>query len=226
MARVKFSPIVTDIAGSVGGVTFQRNKFGNTMREKPLPLNPATSAQYNVRKNIVIIQKAWYALTAAQRLQWNRFVDFSGQATINDKSKKLTGYTLYLKYQSLLLLAGRPLLTTITYSLMPALPVLDEIASAAGSFTTEFATTVDSTKYFFILRMSMNRKASVAFSLRGLRYMSAVFGSATVYQLYNSYIAAFGAKPEAGDTIHVALQFFSVTAPVMGSVIKSVQTVV
>ena len=226
MARVKFSPIVTDIAGSVGGVTFQRNKFGNTMRSKPLPLNPATSAQYNVRKNIVIIQKAWYALTAAQRLQWNRFVDFSGQATINDKSKKLTGYTLYLKYQSLVLLARRPLLTTITYSLMPALPAIEEIESGVGHFMIKFDGTVDSTKYFFIIKISNPRKASVAFSSRGLRNMYALFGSATDYQIYSSVISAFGVSPVATDTIHVALQFFSITAPVMGSVIKTVNVVV
>lgn len=226
MARVKFSPIVTDIAGSVGGVTFQRNKFGNTMREKPLPLNPATSAQYGVRQKMVTIQKAWQDLTDAQRLQWNRFLDFSGQVTMRNRNVKLSGHALYIKYQMLRLLSGRPLLTTIAYNVMPYLSVFEDVKLTGASLEILFTTVIDVSEYYFVFRITSPRIANKAFSRRGLRIMDTAYSDSAHFYIYTSYAAAFGALPAVGDTVHYSLQYYSYTSPIVAGAITGTTVVI
>lgn len=218
MARVKFSPIVTDIAGSVGSVTFQRNKYGNTMRQKPLPLNIGSMAQYNVRQLITTIQHAWQELTDAQRLQWDRYLDFSGQTIKHDKSVKLSGHALYLKYQLFRLISGYSLLTTITYVPMPAVPLLDEMTLSAGVFEIEFATAVDYSDYFFLFKITTPRNENKAFSRRGLRFMKVTLADSAFFEIQDSYIAAFGVLPPVPHFVHYRIQWFSALSPVYSGI--------
>ncbi|GAG93436.1 unnamed protein product, partial [marine sediment metagenome] len=130
MARIKLGPLITDISGSIGMATIQRNRFGHTLRLKPLPKKSSTSAQYNVRLYIITIQKAWQALDDDQRLQWTRFIAFSGQTIRKDKSVLTSGYNLYLTYQLYHLLNGQELYTTIQYAPLPDMPVFEELSYA------------------------------------------------------------------------------------------------
>lgn len=214
MARVKFSPIVTDIAGSVGGVTFQRNKFGNTMREKPLPLNPATSAQYNVRQKMITIQQAWQDLTDAQRLQWKRFLDYSGQSINRNRSIKLSGHALYIKYQMYRLLTGMSLLTVLSYVPMPEVPVISYVKTEPDSLQLQFSDVCDHTEIFFLFFITSPRHASRASSKAGLLFMSIPVSSQLMYQFKTAYIDSFGVLPPVGSVVHYSLKFFSVLAPV------------
>ena len=225
MARVKFSPIVTNISGSVGGVTFQRNKFGNTMRRKPLPINPSSTAQYLIRQHMITIQAGWQALTDAQRLQWKRFPDFSGQTIRNDRSVRLSGHALYIKYQMMRLMCGLTLLTTIVYGVLPAFPVFGKISNEAGLLYVHFTSVVDDTKYFFLLSLSSPRQPSRHFSPSRLRFMKVTYEDNTFYNLDTPYTAAFGVIPSVGDTLHVTLQWFSVLSPLYAGVTSWIEEV-
>ena len=222
MARVKFSPIVTDIAGSIGGITFQRNKFGNTMRQKPLPLNPASDAQYNVRQKIAAIQAAWRALSDADRLQWDRFLSFSNQNIRRDRSVKMSGHALYLKYQLLRSMQNIALLTDIAYIPMPDVPAFLKFEFHSPITRIYFDATVDDNNYFFNLRMSRPRLSSSRFSQKGLRYMYVDKASEPYFSLEFSYPQYFGIDLAVGDHVHYSLQFFALLSPVfLGSVTGS-----
>lgn len=222
MARVKLSPLLTDISGSIGGMTIQRNKFGMTLRRKPLPIRSATTAQLNVRVLMVTIQKAWQNLTDAQRLQWNRFLDFSGQTINRDRSVKLSGHALYIKYQLYRLLSGYSLLTTLTYVPMPAVPLIDEITLAGGVFELEFATAVDYSDYFFIFSITTPRGENRAFSRRGLRYMKVTRADTAFFEIQDPYITAFGILPAVPHFIHYSIKWFSGLAPVFTGITTGV----
>lgn len=222
MARVKLSPLLTDISGSIGGMTIQRNKFGTTIRQKPLPLNPTTAAQLNVRRLMMTIQKAWQDLTDAQRLQWNRYLDYSGQSIKHDRSVKLSGHALYLKYQLYRLISGYSLLTTITYVPMPAVPLLDEMTLDLGVFEIEFATAVDYSDYFFLFKITTPRNENRAFSRRGLRFMKVTPADSAFFEIQSSYISAFGVLPGVPHYVHYSIQWFSGLAPVFSGITTGV----
>lgn len=214
MARVKLGPMVTNISGSIGGVTIQRNRFGISMRQKPLPPTSFTSAQYNVRQKIITIQLAWQNLSDAQRLQWHRFLDFSGQTIRADRSVKLSGHTLYLKYQLYRLLTGFALLTDLVYVPMPPTFEVVGLTVAADSLQLELSAQVDHTALFFMFYISTPRHENQAPSRKGLRYMFTAIATATVFQIKEAYKDAFGVLPNVDTWAHYSIQWFSVLAPV------------
>ena len=218
MARVKLSSLLTDISGSIGGLTIQRNKYGITARQKPLPPSSFSPAQYIVRRNMAIIQHAWQDLTDAQRLQWKRFLDFSGQTINNDKSVKLNGHALYLKYQMFRLLAGYPLLTTLTYIPMPAVSQAVSVTVGVDLLRLSVGYIIDHTSQFFLFFMSAPRQYNQAPSRQGLRYMFVVATTGLGFEITDSYKAAFGILPGIGTCFHYSIQSFSVVAPVYSGI--------
>lgn len=214
MARIKLGPVVTDIAGSVGGMTIQRNKFGMTMRAKPLPLYSETPAQYTIRRNIAYLQYSWQALTDAQRLQWNRFLDFSGQTIRRDRSILLSGQALYLKYQLWRLLSDQSLLTTIAYTPMPDYPDFLGVIHDTGVLTVHFSANVVSTSYFFFVKLSSPRLENQAYNPRGLRWMHVNFATAMSYVITPAWLVAFGVLPPVTGFLHYSILWFSIVSPV------------
>ena len=219
MARVKLGPLITDISGSIGGMTIQRNKFGITLRQKPIPLYKFTPAQITIRTYIATIQAAWQNLTDAERLQWNRFLDFSGQTINRDRSVKLSGHSLYLKYQLYRLLTGMSLLTTLTYVPMPTISDVVGLTVEVDSLQMELSAECDHTKLFFMFFISNPRHENKAPSRHGLRYMSTAIATGTVFQIKEAYKAAFGVLPAAATWAHYSIQFFSVLAPVYSGIV-------
>ena len=227
MARVKLSPLISTLSGSIGGVTFQRNKYGMTLREKPIPVNFNTEYQYTVRQAVLTAQAAWQALSEDQQKQWRRFPDFSLQGTRHNKSVKLSGHALYLKYQVIRLLSGLSLLTTINYNVMPAVPEFDKIDYTMPTLEIYFEDTVDVSEYWFLLRLTNPRPERKKFSPRGLRLVPADYtdGDAMNYEIQDQYTDAFGALPADDDVLHYYIQWFSYTSPVMAAPITGVCTV-
>lgn len=213
MARIKLGPIVTDISGSVGGATFQRNPSGIIMRSKPLPLNPATADQFGIRWKLRYLQNSWAALTDAQRLQWQRFIDFSNQKIRRDKSITMSGYNLYLKYQLMRLLNLKPLLTTISFVPIPQFPRLEDISNDHTIYNLEFSDTIDSTKLFFVLKLGYPRPVQMKYNSRGIRFIQAPWGSADHYNIAAPYYGKFGFLPPDDTWLSYAIQYFSYLSP-------------
>ncbi len=215
MARIKLGPLITDISGSIGMATIQRNRFGHTLRLKPLPKKSETPAQYSIRRHMITIQAAWQSLTDANRLQWDRFLNFSGQTIRKDKSVLLSGHKLYIKYQLWRLMCGLGLLTSIAYLPMPAYEnFLGVTRPSEPEPKLRFTGDVNDDLYFFIFKISSPRHENQAFTMRGMRWMNVIVGTTHVFDITTAYLAAFGAILEVGDFVHYSLQYFSVLSPV------------
>lgn len=65
--------IAGELAGSIGGTTYARNKAGAYARAWAKPINPNTSAQSLVRGNFAYSSGAWATLTLAQKTAWNTY---------------------------------------------------------------------------------------------------------------------------------------------------------
>jgi len=222
MARIKLGPAITDIAGSVGGTTFQRSRFGIPIRTKPLPLKSETPAQLKKRRLIASLQGSGQALTAAERLQWDRYIDFSGQTIRRDKSVLTSGQALYINYQLFNLLYNRPLLTDLAYIPMPAYNPLEGIGVDAGNYYLDFSGLITHTVYFFLCKLTAPRHQSQAFNPRGLRFMWVVMSTNSMFTINQMYIEAFGALPPIGSYVHCTIRYFSVLAPVFTSPFRRV----
>jgi len=96
MARVTYGPLVTELAGSIGGVTFQKNASGNTARLRPVPTVNPTSLQSGFQGNLSSIVNFWPTLTQAQKDDWDTHASIYDHTTVWGESKTLSGYQWFV----------------------------------------------------------------------------------------------------------------------------------
>lgn len=74
MALIKFGGGIVQMAGSIAGTTFARNRYGNYARARTKPTNPNTAGQVAVRAALSALTVRWSTtLTANQRTAWNLY---------------------------------------------------------------------------------------------------------------------------------------------------------
>lgn len=74
--------MVTEMSGSIGGITAARNKGGLYMRARSTPVNPNSPAQQSVRTALAALVTAWIeTLSSAQRQSW---ADYAANVTVTN----------------------------------------------------------------------------------------------------------------------------------------------
>jgi len=103
MALVKYGGGVVDMRGSIAGNTFSRNRYGNYIRAKTMPINPNSVFQQVVRAAIAFLTERWYStVTEAQRSAW---ATYAAGVSMNNKlgeSIHLSGFNHYIRSNSIL----------------------------------------------------------------------------------------------------------------------------
>lgn len=92
------SQVISVASGSVGGLTYSRNRYGMYMRNRSLPVNPQTSFQVAVRSAMGTLTSRWVeTLTAAERAAWETY---AGAVQVLNKvgdAVFLTGLAMYVR---------------------------------------------------------------------------------------------------------------------------------
>jgi hypothetical protein len=92
MARVQYGSIITDIKGSIGGLTFQSSGNGKIVRQRPYQRKQPNAAQSTYNNEFLGVTSYWRLLSGANKDAWavfaadNNFTDRWGSV------KTLTGY--------------------------------------------------------------------------------------------------------------------------------------
>jgi len=88
MARITFSPLITDARGKVGDTVFSKWKGINYIRTRVTPANPNTAAQQNTRDKMAQAVSVWQYLDSAVKAAWNRYGATLGISGFNAFTKK------------------------------------------------------------------------------------------------------------------------------------------
>lgn len=216
MARVQLGSIITDISGSIGGNSFSKDHYGLSIRRKPLPINPQSINQSVQRNRITNLQALWLALTIEDREKWNYFVYWSHQSLKNNHSKLLSGYNLFLKYQSARLMAGLSILSTFDFVPLTVIPDSFTLYNSGSTFYALMNDYVSSDQYFFNLFLSYPVNINTAYRSNGLRFMKVSYHTDRFYYLIDPYQAAFSILPVPGQQVNFRIYWFGITSPVLG----------
>ncbi len=111
MARIIYGPIITDIKGSIGGMTFQKNGSGTIARLKPRKTKTNTQKQRDQQPRLKQVQAAWNLLTLINKVLWNDFAAINNKIGLDGQEKKLTGYQWFLTINENRLLISQPILS-------------------------------------------------------------------------------------------------------------------
>jgi len=95
MARVQYGAVVTELEGSVGGFTFQRNSSGSIVRARPTQSKTSTPKQTLAQSKHATILNQWQRLTLSQKEMWNDYAALYTKVNAFGQDKKLTGLNWY-----------------------------------------------------------------------------------------------------------------------------------
>jgi hypothetical protein len=91
------SQIVSEIRGSINGVTFARNRFGLYARSKASPVQPRTPAQTERRAQLTVLSQRWRTLPESNRAEWRALADELTRSDTLGLTYRLTGLQAYLQ---------------------------------------------------------------------------------------------------------------------------------
>jgi hypothetical protein len=123
MARVVYGSIVTDLAGSIGGTTFQMNSSGAIARSRaytPVAPSPDQSVRQLALSRLVF---RWPSVDLPDKQEWSDLA--AAHTKLNDwgKSVKLNGYQWFLSYNLNRFTQGlAPVQTPDSFSLVDEVP--------------------------------------------------------------------------------------------------------
>jgi hypothetical protein len=113
----KFLAYLGDLAGSMAGCTWSRNKGGDYIRARTTPTNPNTIKQTAARSILGTLSSAWGSLTGAQRTAWgdwaslNPIVDSLGTSIVRSGQQAFVGLNARLLGAGAVLVATPPAVT-------------------------------------------------------------------------------------------------------------------
>jgi hypothetical protein len=91
------SQIVSEIRGSINGVTFARNRYGLYARSKASPVQPRTPAQTERRAQLTVLSQRWRTLEESLRAEWRALADELTRSDSLGLTYRLTGLQAYLQ---------------------------------------------------------------------------------------------------------------------------------
>jgi len=120
MARIVYT--IGELMGSVGGLTFQRNRSGKIVRFRPTVGKKSTNAQQTAHAKHLTFLRGWQLLTLAQKVSWNAYAITWLKTNKFGEDKQLTGQNWYESINFMRSLLGLSELTDPPAHLLPIAP--------------------------------------------------------------------------------------------------------
>lgn len=151
MARVTYGALITELAGSIGGITFQRNSSGNIARLKPnMPVNVSENQQSQIFLLSQLVA-AWSAFSDADKTSWNDLAAAHDHINEWSESKKLNGFQWFLSCNLNLLITDQAVTSTApAWSTVAAVDPFT-LTADGSNFDINWAPSVDLTGYYIIV---------------------------------------------------------------------------
>jgi len=96
MARVEYGALVTELTGSIGGMTFQRSKSGFICRVKPSAPRCYNDNQNYYQTILVRIIQKWRTLSLLQQQEWDVIAAANIHTNIYGRQYYLSGYNFFI----------------------------------------------------------------------------------------------------------------------------------
>lgn len=95
MARIVYGGIITELTGSIGGFTFQRNRSGTIVRLRPTGQKKVSDIQTEKQALHTTILANWQGLSLANKTLWNDFASLHTKTNSFGQTKTLSGLNWY-----------------------------------------------------------------------------------------------------------------------------------
>ena len=134
MALFKPGPTVAEISGSIGGITYARNRGGMYMRNRSTVVNPNTLRQVAVRDFFTVAAQYWSnTLTPAQRAGWNAYGNTVIVTNPLGEQRKNSGFNWFIAVNTMRQAAGLAILAAAPTNFPVGPSIVPTFACVNGS---------------------------------------------------------------------------------------------
>jgi len=225
MARIIYGSLATEINGSVGGQTFQRNAYGFTIKNKPNMARLQSLKQNEQHRRFDYVVKGWQQITSAQRASWSAWALSHPIPARHNSMAILSGYSYFLKYNLLHTMFVSTFLAEPNPGVL-ALPAINPyLVMFGGNLSVNPQPAVDVAPIFFNLYLSPPMSQSRSFSnsfTRAMIVLPLVSGNVNISSYYQS---VFGSLPASGNSIFAEFQLFGGSIPYIFASQKFILTI-
>lgn len=190
------------------GITASRNRFGQYLRTRAIPVNPSSAAQGLVRARLSANSAAWRALTAPQRAGWQDLGLSIVRSDSLGQSYSLQGNQAYNSVNNNRLLSGLAVVPDAPGIVTPPVITSATVTLTSASFSIAFTPTPLAAASYLAVFASPQRSAGRNFEgdFRFVKLGAAATASPLV--ILTEYTAKFGV-PVLGNRIFLSLVVIS-----------------
>lgn len=191
-------------SGSLAGQTASRNRFGQYLRNRSIPVNPNSTQQGVVRSRLSVNAAAWRALTNAQRAGWSDLGLSMARTDSLGQSYTLTGFQAYCSVNNNLSACGTSNVSDAPGLSTPSGLLTATITLTAAAFSVAYTATPLATGVKLMTFVSPQRSAGRSFEGDFRLLAVSAAAAATPANIYAAYVAKFGV-PIVGNRIFLSL---------------------
>jgi len=193
MARITYGPLITDLKGSIGGLTFQNNPSGSIVRMRPKSRRAGSQLQTSRLVITRFLVQKWGLLSLENQELWNAYAEDHLFIRKSGESVRVTGFNWFVAANWQQTFDGQPVIEAPNSYVLPSVP---------SSFTFEVAgedsvITLDTPDHdfstVFLVYANMISKQSNVNTLKGFRFLDYWAGiTKTSFSINTAYNSVFG----------------------------------
>lgn len=214
MARIIYSALVSQIAGTIGGTTFQRNAYGFTVKNKPNMVKPVRSRQVVRKINFQANVQRWRELSQSDRDLWIAYALTYPVASRLNPSSNLNGFNYFCRYQSYLSVYDfSSVLDDPGGAPVSIADVAIDVYIDGGALRVGITATVGGGSFQALVYMTRTQGVGQVFVQDTPVFIQAIAGAFPADEdVTAAYTLKFGAIPADSDAIGVKVVFLRLDA--------------
>lgn len=191
-------------SGSYDGLTSSRNRFGQYVRTRAIPVQPRTTAQLNQRARMATNAAAWRGLSDAQRAGWLSLGLMMARTDALGQVYTLNGFGAYCSVNNNNLDAGDSAVSDAPALTTPGDILTATITLTAAAFSVAYTATPLSAGVRLFIFCSPQRSEGRSFEADYRLIAVTAAAAASPANILAAYTAKFGV-PVVGNRIFTSL---------------------
>lgn len=195
-------------SGSYQGLTSSHNRYGQYVRNRSIPVNPASTAQGVVRARLSANAAAWRTLTALQRAGWESLGEQMERTDALGQTYTLNGFGAFCSVNNNKAMAGDASVTSAPALVTPSTILTATITLTAAALSIAYTPTPMPAATRIVTYASAQTSAGRSFEadIRFIQVSAAA--AASPVDAFTAYQAKFG-TPVVGNKVFFALVSYS-----------------
>lgn len=205
----QLGPLVTAVAGSMQGTTFQRHPVGTLIRKRPLPTLRRSNYTSDRRTNWQMLLRTWRTLTSTERTDWQTAADALTWYNRFGTVIPGRGFWLFMQANSYATLASASPVTVVG-AIAPVGAIVGLSSSsnvAMGTMYLDWSSgNVPATDLWYVFA-TRPLTGSITYPGSAFRFLRTIpDGTATSFNVGGEYLARFGALPTTTQNVYVEIR--------------------